>query len=111
MRRVDSLRLNFDRSLALHAAVAAKLRDHPEIIDQARSRIERWLSADGSSGVLLRQWQELLERPVDELVAFMTERSEEAAQMRKASPFAGALRPEERLRVLRDVRARLESNG
>lgn len=105
MKGVD---LQYERSLALHTAVAERLREDPEILTRARTKLDEWLSRGGRSTPLWTRWREILDRPVDEVASFLTERSEDAAWLRKASPFAGALTPEERLRVLREVRARFE---
>lgn len=105
MKAVD---LQYERSLALHTAVAERLREDPEILTRARTKLDEWLSRGGRSTPLWTRWREILNRPVDEVASFLTERSEDAAWLRKASPFAGALPPEERLRVLREVRARFE---
>jgi hypothetical protein len=39
-------------------------------------------------------------------VAFLVERSELADELRQSSPFAGALRPQERWRIWRETRER-----
>lgn len=95
---------DYEQSLALHEAVAAELREHPEILERARRKVEEWLARGGRSTPLLRQWQQVLAMPVEDVVAVMVDRSEESAWLRKASPFAGALTPARRLEVLRDVR-------
>jgi hypothetical protein len=106
---VRSADLDFERSLALHRAVAAKIADHPEIIDRAHRKLMEWLAHGGRSATLWEQWREILTRSPDEIIAFITDRSERAAWLRKASPFAGVLTPAERLQVLKSTRAELES--
>lgn len=101
--------LQVERSIALHAAVAAKLRDQPELIRRALAKVDEWLERGGRSTALLLRWRQILDRPTDDVASFLTDRSEEAAWLRKASPFAGALSPQERWRVLREVKARLEA--
>jgi hypothetical protein len=100
--------LQVERSIALHAAVAAKLRDHPELIERAAAKVEVWLARGGRSSALLTRWRDVLGRAPEDIASFLTDRSEEAAWLRKASPFAGALSPQERWRVLREVKARRE---
>ncbi|MBI2894798.1 MAG: hypothetical protein HYY06_14685 [Deltaproteobacteria bacterium] len=104
---MERFRLDFERSLALHEAVAQEVLLHPEIIERARRKLEEWLRSGGRSAPLWLRWQRILERPTDEVAAFLMERSEEAAWLRKASPFAGVLPPGTRLRILRGVRERL----
>jgi hypothetical protein len=96
------------RSLALHAAVAKKLRRRPELLDRARAKLDEWISRGGRSSPLWLRWREILRRPREEVASFLTAESEEAAWLRTASPFAGALAPRERLRILRETRAETE---
>lgn len=105
---MERFRLDYERSLALHQAVAEELQRNPEILSRARRKLDEWLEHGGRSTALWLRWREILERPAEEVVALLTERSEEAAWLRKASPFAGVLSPSTRLRILRDVRRRLE---
>jgi hypothetical protein len=72
---------------------------------RARARVEGWLANGGPvHPEYARRWLELLDRPLDELAAALTEDSEEMRAMRQTTPFAGALSDEERLAVIRDVR-------
>ncbi|MGH9379796.1 MAG: hypothetical protein ACRD2Z_04180 [Thermoanaerobaculia bacterium] len=105
MKAID---LQYERSLALHAAVAKWLHKDPEVLARARTKLDEWLTRGGRSTPLWTRWREILDRPVDEIASFLTERSEDAAWLRQASPFAGVLPPQERLRILRQVRARFE---
>jgi hypothetical protein len=97
---------DYEQSLALHEAVARELLEHPEILARARRKLDEWLTRGGRSAPLLRRWQEILARPVEEVSSVLVERSEEAAWLRKASPFAGVLAPHKRLEILREVRQR-----
>jgi hypothetical protein len=106
---MDRGRLDLERSLALHEAVAERLRREPELVHRARARLDEWLARGGRSSPLWLRWREILDRPLEEIVAMLTSRSEEAAWLRKASPFAGILPPSVRLRILREVRRRLEA--
>jgi hypothetical protein len=106
---MDNHRLREARSLALHAAVADRLRADPEVISRARRRLEAWLVRGGASTPLLRRWAEILSQDTEKIAAFLTDPSEEAAWLRKASPFAGELEPRQRERILEEVRRKLES--
>lgn len=106
---MDPHDLHLELSLALHAAVAQKLSSEPELVEQARRKVAVWLAGGGSSAPLLERWNEILALALEQIAAVLTERSEEAACLRKASPFAGALDPRERERILREVRQRVES--
>jgi hypothetical protein len=53
-----------------------------------------------------RKWAEILARDVSAIAAFLEERSELADELRQSSPFAGALRPQERWQIWRETRER-----
>jgi hypothetical protein len=87
------------RSLALHAAVAAKLETHPQLLDVARQNLERWLRRNPATD--LREWRRILDSmPLPEVVALLRSPSEEAARLRQSSPFAGLLTTEERRTIM-----------
>jgi hypothetical protein len=87
------------RSLALHEAVAAKLAADPALLDLARANLGRWLS--GRPIAALREWQELLETAsLQEILTILRSSDERSARLRQSSPFAGALTPMERQRIL-----------
>ena len=106
---MERFRLDYERSLALHEAVADELLRNPEIVGRARRKLDEWLARGGRSTPLWLRWRQILERPIQEVAAILTDRSEDAAWLRKASPFAGVLPTSTRLRILREVRRRLES--
>jgi hypothetical protein len=84
------------RSLALHRAIAAKLREHPELIEIARDNLDRWSQSNGRSQPYWDAWREILSRPLPEVLEIMIEESERMTAMRQATPFAGILDPAER---------------
>jgi hypothetical protein len=102
--RADPARpnLHHNLSLALHAAVADRLDD--AMIARARSLLETWLARGGSSAPLLLRWREILALPLNDVRSFLADPGEEAAWLRKASPFAGLLPPREREQIVRRVR-------
>lgn len=91
------------RSIAFHRLVAERLDD--ERLELARHRVEGWLSAGGPvpEPAALR-WRELLSRPAAEIAHALVEDSEEMRDLRQNTPFAGALAPRERWRIIREVR-------
>lgn len=98
-------RLAEERSIAFHRAVAEKLREQPALVERARTRVDRLIAQSGRSAPLYDEWKRRLDLPLAELLAFLVERSERAAQLRQATPFAGFLEPRERWRIWREVRA------
>jgi hypothetical protein len=85
-----------ERSLALHRAVAERLRRQPLLLETASARVRRWLADGTVSAPWARRWAELLSRPVDEVAAALVDTSQEARDLRQSSPFAGVLSPRER---------------
>ncbi len=94
----DHSRLD-ERSLALHQLVAEKVQADPALLDKARGNIRRWQEANESPSLALAEWEQLLGGPVDQVAAFLVERSERATRLRQSSPFAGILTEDERRAV------------
>jgi hypothetical protein len=90
-----------ERSRALDACVADKLRKDPELIAKGLETLDRWERARGPLPVL-REWRQILaSRSPRDVVALLLDDSEDAARLRQSSPFTGILSPEERLAVFR----------
>ena len=97
-------RLADQRSIALHRGVAAALREKPQLLSRARARVEGWI-ADGSVPLVYAQgWAELLSLPLDRLTDLLVDPGEQMQALRQCSPFAGALDPKTRWRILRETR-------
>jgi hypothetical protein len=84
------------RSIALHRAIAGKLRANPELIAIARDNLDRWTPALPRSRPYFDRWREILNRPLAEILELLTEESEPMTALRQATPFAGILEPKER---------------
>jgi hypothetical protein len=85
-------------SLELGRRVAARLREEPDLLQVARDNLARWLSQNAHSPTLVRcyrEWQRLLDRPLDDLCRILDSDGEENRRLRQNSPFAGVLRPSE----------------
>lgn len=95
--------LGEERSIAMHRAVAEHLRLHPELLEAARRRVQGWLAEGTVHPRYAAAWSELLDLPLDQLTAFLTDPSERARTLRSSSPFAGVLDPRERWRIHREV--------
>jgi hypothetical protein len=103
---MDLHRLAEERSVGYHHAIAERLRDHPEVLQMARRRVESWLEAGAGTPFYARKWADVLAGDVASIMAFLVERSELADELRQSSPFAGALRPHERWQIWRETRER-----
>ena len=80
----------------MHRAIAEKLRANPELLVIARENLARWRPTAGRSNPYLDAWSELLDQPLENLLAGMVEDGERMTAMRQASPFAGILTAKER---------------
>jgi len=103
--RTGSARLTRDqlRSLWLAHAIAARLVENPDaVLSRARDNLERLLrsAARGSAKVWLQQWQDLLDRPIEDVLEALTSRSPRSRELRQNTPFAGVLSEEQRRMVL-----------
>jgi len=92
------------RSRALHVAIAERVRDDPSIIARARTRVASWRSNGGAHRYYCDAWDDVLEQPVEAIVAFLLD-AERSEELRQVSPFGGVLAPRERWEILRAVRA------
>lgn len=90
------------RSLALHRAIARRLRDDPAgvLAVARRNLVQMAARADGASQPL-REWSVLLDRPVEALVPLLTDPEPWARELRHVTPFAGVLTAAERAEVYR----------
>jgi transcriptional regulator with XRE-family HTH domain len=90
------------RSLALHAAIAERVREQPErALALARANLTRMRKQHPRAERLLREWEVLLERPLVALLPLFTDLSEWARELRHVTPFGGVLSARERTAVYR----------
>lgn len=92
------------RSLAMHRAIAEKLRSNPALLAIARDNLDRWSLTHGRSQQYWDAWREILDRPLGEVLDLMLEDSERMTAMRQATPFAGVLTPKERWTIYEQFR-------
>ena len=104
---MDLHRLSEERSHAYHCAVAERLAHEPEVLQNARRRVQTWLAAGAEPPFYARKWAEVLAKDTASIAAFLTERSGLADELRQSTPFAGGLEPRERWRIWRETRERL----
>ena len=91
------------RSLALAEAIAAKVRQNPELLDVARSNLERWKTRSDTWPRCYREWDQILaSRPLDDVLQLLTVDSETGRRLRQSSPFTGILSPRERLTIFKE---------
>jgi hypothetical protein len=86
------------RSSALHQLVAEKIRRDVSVVDIARANIVRW---HAESGVPVEssahaEWLDLLDGPIDQLLAVLESDDQHASRLRQSMPFSGILTLAER---------------
>jgi hypothetical protein len=88
-----------ERSRALHAKIAEKLRRQPSLVAVAGDNLDRWERLRGRDPAL-DEWRNLLKAtPFPDLLRLLAEESENADRLRQSSPFAGILTEPERTAV------------
>ena len=102
---MDGHRTAERRSLAYHAAIAARLVDRPEVLDAARRRVEEWGRTGAVDPRWARAWAELLAGDVASIAAALVDPGERMTDLRQVTPFAGALSPRERWRIWAETRS------
>ena len=96
-----------ERSIALHAAVVVELESRPEVLEQAKSRVNRWLRDGSVHASYASSWKELLSLPREQLKARLIDQSERMRALRQCTPFAGALDPRTRWRIHKETASRV----
>lgn len=85
------------RSLALHRAIADRIRHDPSIVERARERLSSRTSAYREA------WLEILGRTPHEIAAALERDDEEMRALRQSTPFTFVVDPRERWRIWRSV--------
>lgn len=101
---VDPHRLAERRSLALHRAIAERLRRDPSLLTAARARLERWAASGEIHPRYGQAWRELIAGPLEELCAALGRDDERMRALRQSTPFAGVIDPRTRWRIWAEVR-------
>jgi hypothetical protein len=101
--RMNLHRLGQQRSLAYHRVIADRLRCDPAILEKARARVGDWIHRSRTPPFYAPQWREVLSRDIEAITAFLVDDDELARELRRSSPFAGALTADERWRIWRQV--------
>lgn len=93
------------RSQAMHQRIAEKLLANPQIIKDALRTLAAMRQQHPAGRPYHDHWERLLRGDRIRLLQMLTADTEEARALRQESPFAGALKPEERLRILERFKA------
>jgi hypothetical protein len=92
--------------LAVHELAGERLRREPARIADAAQLLSDWRSKSGEtrSDPLWDEWQNLLRKPVEQLISKMTERSDHADHLRSVSPMGRLITQMERAELLQRCR-------
>ncbi len=101
---IDSQQFIDRAALEYHKVIAALMLREPErVIEKARANLKRWLSnyeRGTREAWCLEEWEQILERhTVPELIAIITEDSDEGQRLRSSTPFVGLFSSEERAAI------------
>jgi len=96
------------RSLALDRAITQKLRAQPDLLQRAKTTLERRMQQrQPTVPPVLLEWREILERwPLEKVLELLTSSGEQPRRLRQSSPFCGILSPQERLAVFKEYESR-----
>ena len=90
------------RSLAVHRAIAKRLREDPErLLERASRNLELMIQKHPGAVTRLSEWKRILALPVPDIVEVLLDPRPRARELRHLTPFAGALTAPERSLVYR----------
>ncbi len=90
-------------SLVLHEKAVERVRANPQLIEDAKATVDRWMkNGNRQSHTLYTEWLEIL---TAKKWSKVLGRSRHAQELRQASPLPTLLSKEERERILSDVSA------
>lgn len=100
-------RLAEERSLAYHRLVAARLVREPELLEEARRRVEGWIAAGGRSAPYAEAWREILDQPLPRIVALPDRSRRAGGGTPPVHPIAGMVPARQRWRLWKQGPGRL----
>jgi hypothetical protein len=96
-------------SLEMAKRIATRVRTHPSLLDVARENLVRWKERNADSPRLMRnyvEWEQILERPLEEILAILCAETDEGQRLRQNSPFGRILTPQEVWEIKKEYRNR-----
>lgn len=94
----NSHRLAERRGLAYHREIAKRL--DRSMVDEARQRVWRLRGAKKLDPRYADEWENVLDKPLDDIRRVLTQDDQNSRDLRQNSPFAGMLSEPERRRIL-----------
>ena len=100
-----------ERSIALHKAIAKKLRNNPGLWEIPKNNMVKWKKKNGRLAPALIKWQHILNtNPKEQILSILESSSEESVRLRSSSPFTGILNENERKRIFEFYKIRSLKN-
>jgi hypothetical protein len=84
--RINKERVNDTAKLMMHRLISRELGRNPSLVDRAKDVLGRNPEHDWYPS-FVRDWSELLKRPVPEIRRRLTSRDEDMTRLRLSSPF------------------------
>ena len=86
--------------LAMHRAIARKIRREPKLYRRANRTLARWERVKRACPPPLREWKQILrEKDMNTVLRIITRADEEGNRLRSIAPFCGILTDRERNEV------------
>jgi hypothetical protein len=79
--------INDTAKLIMHRLIARELARDPSLVERARVQLGK-MAVRFPDRSFVRDWEAVLQRPVNEIAAVLTGRDQEARRLRLSSPFA-----------------------
>lgn len=99
------------RSLLMHLEIAARLISDPgPVLAIARQNLERWSEGQRHDQYWIDRWERILAEPPARIALLLIEQSQDAADLRQGTPFAGVLDADAR-RAAMDASRELDITG
>jgi DNA-binding MarR family transcriptional regulator len=91
------------RSRLLHERIARKLTQQPDFLPKVKARLQKLKQINPAGNPYHKRWQSLIDGPLPGLLRKLTEDSEDAALLRKESPFTVLITPAERKAIFAHI--------
>lgn len=90
-----------DTSLKVHQLIARKLQKSPKpVLSKAKRNINKWgWDKNPRPTPYMIAWQQLIDKPVEQIIKIITSPGEKGTLLRSSSPFEGVLTEDEKQRL------------
>jgi hypothetical protein len=78
--------INDTAKLIMHRLIARQLVRNPSLVERAKAQLEK-MALRFPDRSFVRDWESVLQRPVNEIAAILIGRDQEAKRLRLSSPF------------------------